>query len=201
MRPHAPLCAYTTGLVVHHCCAPLLQAWRGGERQPAGATANEQGTKATCPACSLQPAACSLQPGLGVISATGADGRLIVGDVALRLYALGVAALAVMGSLRIASPTHLDRLHSCIFTHLLIHTYFMHTKQTCAYSRLSHTHLLYTHLPTAATEWRDPSLPRRGAPPASPLRQVSLSLSVMLVRELYIAPKPSPYPTLTQPHP
>ena len=108
-----------------------LQAWRGGERQPAGATANEQGTKATCHACSLQPAACSLQPGLGVISATGADGRLIVGDVALRLYALGVAALAVMGSLRIASPTHLDRLHLCISTHLLhaytptsyIHTY------------------------------------------------------------------------------
>ena len=187
MQPHAPMCTCSTGLVVHHCCAPLLQAWRGGERQPAGATADEQGTKATCHACSLQPAACSLQPGLGVISATGADGRLIVGDVALRLYALGVAALAVMGSLRIASPTHLDRLHSCIFTHLLIHTYVMHT------------HLLYTHLLTAAAEWRDPSLPRRGAPPAAPLRQVSHS--VMLVREPYIAPKLSPYPTLTQPNP
>ena len=32
-------------------------------------------------ACYLQPAACYLQPGLGVISATRADGGLIVGDV------------------------------------------------------------------------------------------------------------------------
>ena len=100
MQPYAPMPLTW--------CPPLRQTWRGGERQPAGATANEEGTKATCPACSLQPAACSLQPGLGVISATAADGRLIVGDVPLRLYALGVAAPGVMDSLRIASPGHLS---------------------------------------------------------------------------------------------